>query len=156
MISMQIEFTGTVEKMRSSFVKIVNDAMKQVVRGWHRVALPKHFQSGAEKRYRYTPRTARYIKRKQRKGVTAPLVWTGRSRRQLTQVIRPTGTRMLVKGKFVTDSTMRYFWMTGSGQPNKGDELIRTIRSEEKQIAKAVEKLTLEQLNRINDKKRVK
>lgn len=46
--------------------------------------LPGHFSKGAERKYHYRNRTAKYLKRKRRlKGHDIPLVFTGRTRRDL-------------------------------------------------------------------------
>lgn len=155
MITMELNLTGTLEKKQAMLYRVVTDAMKKVVRAWHKQQLPRHFKTGAARLYGYKTRSRRYQARKNKKGLP-PLVYSGRARRQLTRAIKPTGSRAHVRGKFTTDNTVRYLWQTKPGGPNLGEEIVATTAGEQKKIIKAVGVLTAEGLDKIKDKKRVK
>jgi len=155
MIEMTCKVSGSIAVKRSKFVKILTESMKQVVRGWHENALPEHFESSAPRRYKYKARSRRYQQAKNRRGLQ-PLEYSGRSKRQLTRTIKPTGSNGLVKGKFVTNSAMRYFWMTPAGHPDKASELVAVAKRETDQIRAAIEKLTAEGVNAVDDKGTIK
>lgn len=66
------------------FQRATDQAFIEAVEYWRDHFMPLHFQSGARKRYAYTPRTAGYMKRKARsKGHQKDLVWTGSSERMI-------------------------------------------------------------------------
>ena len=154
MITMTLNMTGSLEAKATQFHKVLTESVKTVVKNWHKQVLPGHFEPGAARRYGYKPRSRNYQRYKNRRGL-GPLVFSGRSKRQLTRAIRTVGSRGNVKGKFITDSRIRYFWRTPAGHPNKGEELVAVSKREVQQIKRAIEDLTADGLDKIKDKKRV-
>ena len=151
-LSLQIE-SGPETKV-AHFNKSLNEAMKESVRRWHKSAAPEHFKRGAARKYGYKPRTRKYQNRKNRLG-KGPLVWSGRAKRQILQTIKPTGSQGVVKGKFVTDARIRYWWVTKPGQPNKGAEMVKMRPTEVRKLQKVIETITVENLDAVRDKKKV-
>jgi len=95
-----IELSGWPAMKKSEFNRAKKEAFKRVGRHWLKEFLPGHFKPGAAQRYGYKKRTAKYTKRKRAmKGHTAPLVFTGALRRQVTS---PTGQRVSATSKGVT------------------------------------------------------
>lgn len=69
---------------------------------WHQEYLPRHFKPSAAARYGYKPRSAGYLKRKERKAIEggrSPLVFSGLLRRSVTAlaVIRGFPSRFRVE-----------------------------------------------------------
>ncbi|AQT69968.1 hypothetical protein STSP2_03168 [Anaerohalosphaera lusitana] len=152
MIVMELEMRGSLEGKKMRFKSATKAALKTVVKSWHKQALPKHFKSGAKRRYDYDARHPRYARYKRRKGLP-PLVFSGRSKKQLTRTIKVVDSGGVVKGKFVTDNRVRYFWMTPPGHPKKGEELIATSKSEQRDMAAAITEMIEDDLEKVNDKK---
>lgn len=155
MIYTTLKIRGSLEAKRAAFCRVLTESVKTVVRNWHKRVLPDHFKPVARRRYNYAARSRRYQIRKNRRGL-GPLVYSGRSMRQLTRAIRPTGSRGNIKGKFVTDGAIRYFWMRPAGHPNKAAELIATSKQERDRMGRAIEDLTAKGLDAVNDKKVVR
>lgn len=64
--------------------ELSNDAWAQVAAYWHAKVLPKHFEVGAYREYRYQARTRKHEARKERKfGHRRPLVYSGALERQV-------------------------------------------------------------------------
>ena len=155
MITMTLNMTGSLEAKATKFYRVLTESVKTVVKNWHKQVLPKHFETGAARRYGYKARSQKYQRLKNRRGL-GPLVYSGRSKRQLTRAIRTVGSRGNIKGKFITDSRISYFWRTPAGHPNKGKELVAASKRETQQIKRAIKNLTADSLDKIKDKKKVR
>lgn len=107
--------------------------MKAMAKDWHRLFLPRHFQSGAKRRYGYQERKRKYAQRKQRRGLP-PLVFSGRARSHARALFRVTGSAKTVRGKFFLPHYFRMKPMR-AGQPSLGEELTRTTRHERSRLA---------------------
>lgn len=61
-------------------------ALQATAAFWHETMLPIHFTTGGAAKYNYTPRTAKYMRRKARvKRHQRPLRWSGQSEMQAKQ-----------------------------------------------------------------------
>lgn len=86
--------------MAKAFAAARPKAMNALAWHWWKNILPKHFDAGAESRYRYKPRTPKYLERKLKKfGHQRPLVFTGAMERALLRSaeIRVTSKRATIK-----------------------------------------------------------
>jgi len=98
--------------------KIVKPVLQTLVNYWHTKFLPRHFRTGAFAKYNYKPRTARYLKRKQRMAehgnyqARLPLVFTGALKSQVSRMISISGTGKKATGRM---SAPRYIYMYGKG-----------------------------------------
>jgi len=64
--------------------RIMRDALRELMVDHVEHRLPGHFVPGADRKYHYRIRTRKYLDRKRRlKGHNIPLVFTGRTRRDL-------------------------------------------------------------------------
>ncbi len=133
---------------RAAFNEAFAAAVKQAVKAWHHNIAPKHFKKGAARKYKYKKRSPKYTRKKNRKGLP-PLVFSGRSRRQLLRPLHVIGNHKLVKGKFITNARVRHFWMTPPGHPKKGKELVTVAFREEQNFRRAVEEMTVENIEAI-------
>ncbi len=120
-------------------VKAIQEASKEAlilaVRMWHDNMLPKHFRHGAAVKYNYAQRQMKYQRHKQKKGSPPALVYTGRARDTLlNSVFVVTYSKDRAVGKFVVGNQIKYFWMTPSNQPNKPQEMKKTLPQESAQI----------------------
>lgn len=116
---------------------------------WHRKFAPRHFTTRAKVRYNYKPRSRKHQMRKRKKfGHLNYLVWSGRSREQLTRLMRLTASggrrgKGKVTGRFVAP---RYFFRRPAGHPDKFDEFSRMLLSERKDQARLADKELQRQL----------
>ena len=155
MLNLSLQIENGPETTAANLNQSLTEALKTAVRSWHKVAAPLHFKTGAARKYGYKTRSRRYQKEKNRKGL-GPLTYSGRAKRQLLQHIKPTGSKGLVKGKFVTDASIKYFWMTGGKHPNKGAELVATQRQEVKKLQQLIETQTSKNIAAVKgEKKRI-
>lgn len=112
---------------------------------WHSEMLPRHFDPVARNRYHYQPRTAKYLRRKQRAfaqgkavaGADTPLVFTGLLRESLMRLgtVRGFPSRVSVRMSGPRYITMRPFQ---SNQPDKAAEVTRVTRQERSELAKVL------------------
>jgi hypothetical protein len=115
---------------------------------WLGTMLPNHFRPGASSKYRYRPRTAKYLRTKRRlatigkveDGGTQDLVFSGNLRRYLTQrkqrVTRyPTRARVELQGPPGKGGTRSYFDIRyRPGRPNLAQEVITVVRDEHQEL----------------------
>ena len=154
MLQLSLKLESGPETKAAHFNQSLTEAMKESVRRWHKSAGPEHFKRGAGRKYQYKPRTRKYQNRKNRLG-KPPLVWSGRAMRQILRTIKPIGSKGVVKGKFVTDVRIRYWWTTKPGHPNKGAEMVKTTPTEVRKLQKVIEKTTVDNLDAVREIKKV-
>ena len=154
MLQLSLQIESGPETKAANFNRSLNEAMKESVRRWHKSAAPEHFKRGAGRRYGFKPRSRTYQNRKNRLG-KGPLTWSGRAKRQILRTIKPIGSQGVIKGKFVTDARIRYWWVTKPGHPNKGAEMIKTTPTEVRKLRKVIETETVKNLDTVRDKKKV-
>lgn len=160
MFTVELKETGTIAQKAKQFPHVVLAVMAEAMLGWQKNTMPRHFAPNAFYRYGYQPRTAKYLKEKKRRSqyATNPLMFTGRSQRQLGVPLRIAFQKGKIRGSFITNNTMRYFWMTASKksgkQPNKPDELMRLGADEVRQINAFIQNEVIRRLGEINDHKK--
>lgn len=161
MLFCELHINDPMEDKIKRLPSIVTKILKKIAFDWHKDTLPKHFKRGAARRYKYKPRSVKrpvlrggkmgisYVEKKRRKGLPA-LVWSGRARDKLTSPIRfkITGSKKSVKGRFIAVDSIKYFWMTPAGQPNKAAEAVRIHKDEEKQIGKFLQEAVVKELEK--------
>ena len=135
MIYCELHITDPIGERVKRLPKAVTEAAKQAVRGWHAKVLPGHFKTGAARKYEYKRRSARYQKRKRKKGLPA-LVFSGRSQKRLCSpaFFKVTGAAGKATGRFIVSNQFRYLWMTTPNHPRLAEEITRTTTKEEKAI----------------------
>lgn len=133
-------------KMKGLFNDFVKADLQQTARDWHRNTMPRHFQLGAARRYKYTPRSPGYQRKKQKRGMLPALVWTGESEERLSRYFRVSGTKRRVTGSF---DAPRYFWMTPPNHPIKSEELVAVTLPEATEMAKKLNERVTKKLNMI-------
>ncbi len=126
--------------------EIARNSYAAVGKFWVEKYLPDHFQPYSGAKYGYQPRTKKYLQRKRalaarglvRDGGAVDLVFSGRSRQMLLRpaLIRAYPTRVTLDFDAPDYFTIR-FNPRGRGrrQPDKMDELSRTIPSQERHLA---------------------
>lgn len=188
-----IQYRGAPHQKMRGFKSAVKAANIDAVEEWHEEYLPVHFTSSAPRKYRYAKRVgegepetrvsrytipgnfrvrhsarnnAYYWRKKRQKGHTLPLVWSGRSKREMIRRIRVTGTSKSASG---TMYPPRYFYMYqkpgvyrvkgGDGkrerviyrQPiDKADEATRITREEARSLASVHRVSLTSRLNKHN------
>jgi len=135
---------------------VITGILKRILKLWAKDTLPKHFQTGAARRYGYERRSIRYQRAKQKKGLPA-LVWSGRARDKLTSLghFKTTGAKASAKGKFTNVNSIRYFYMQKAGHPNMAAETTRLSRDEEGRIKKTLQQSIVPELNKTTGRKRI-
>ena len=137
--------------MIRGLAKIFLEAMQEAGLRWHRDTLPKHFEPGASTRYQYESRTRAYRRRKQRlKGHGRPLEWSGTLKRAVTRMAQVTGSKQTVRVKMDTGAA----WYATARirkhkMPDIPGELTKVTRDEERRMARLMERVVADGLNRI-------
>jgi len=149
MIYCELTITDPIGERIKRLPKAVTEAAKQAVRGWHKNILPGHFRTGAARRYDYKRRSAKYQRRKRKKGLPA-LVFSGRAQKRLSSpaFFKVTGSAGKAKGKFIISNRFRYLWMTTPNHPRLAEEITRTTTREERAIGKFIKEEAVRQLQR--------
>ena len=147
MIYCELIITDPIGERVKRLPKAVTEAAKEAVRGWHSKVLPGHFKTGAARKYGYKTRSAKYQKRKRKRGLPA-LVFSGRAQKRLCSpaFFKVTGGAGKAKGKFVVGNRFRYLWMTTPKHPRLAEEITRTTTKEEAAIGKFIKEEAVRQL----------
>jgi len=142
---------GSPKGMAKQFRQLVKEGLVNIIRNyWFQQILPDHFKPEAKQRYKYEPRSVKYLRYKRKKRPMAgPLEFSGRSKRELTRKIRVRGTAKKASGAM---SAPRYFFMTPAGQPNKPRELLQTTKDEVLKMANMLNNRVTKRLNEIKDR----
>lgn len=138
-IKSKIVFKKSPRGMAKAFAEAREKAMADVGRHWHGQMLPKHFEESAFARYKYEPRSPRYVKRKERKyGHRRPLVFTGTLMRTVLGAaqIRATSRRVTVRmsGPRWLAGYIAFRGRAGRG-PDKRKELTMILKNEGAELA---------------------
>ena len=113
--------------------KILKDVFVDMIKFWHTRILPKHFTIAGASEYGYEPRTKKYqIRKAKAHGHQNPLVYSGRSMREVLQAVRITSTSKGGKGGIEVPT---YYWKSGMRGPNKVKELLTTSSEDENTLA---------------------
>ncbi len=147
MFELTLDIKRGPKQKAATFKKALKLAMRDGMKFWQQNILKKHFKAGANSRYKYARRSQKYIERKRKKhGVAIPLVNSGKARDWFTQPSHfyVTGTQKKMAGKFATPNSLRYFWMTPAGHPNKPKEMKSMHQSENNKIASFIKARTME------------
>ena len=152
MMKGHVVYIGGPRAMKRGLPKIVKQALSEAGGLWHRRYLPMHFHAGAGNRYKYAPRTRKYLRRKQRlKGHRRPLEFSGDLKRELTRKATLSGTSKRVR--VVMDPGRAWYatrkWTSRTTMPDMPTEITATTRREEQKIARVVEVLTARRLNEV-------
>jgi len=124
--------------------KLTKPALQKAVEFWHDKFMPTHFRPGAANKYKYRPRKTKTIIRKNRlaaKGLPEarlPLIWSGATKRQISRMIRVTGTAKTASGRM---SGPRYIHMYSKGgdRPYLAGEITAVTKKEANELAKLIE-----------------
>jgi len=151
MIRGTVVIEGSPKEMAKEFGQLVKAGLIWLVNNWHRKILPHHFKPAAKQRYKYAPRTVKYLRYKaKRRPMAGPLEFSGQSKKMLTRMIRVSGTRKRARGVM---QAPRYFWMTPKNQPNKPEEMLAVTKDEVLAMAKRLNERVTGQLNKVRDRK---
>ncbi len=163
MIRGMLVIEGGGKDLPKEFRQLVKAGLVELVTNWHRKILPHHFKKGAERKYKYLPRTIRYTRRKAKeKPMAGPLEYTGKSKRMLMRSVRVSGTSKIAKGVM---KAPRYFWMRptwkpgvavkpgGSVHPDMAAEATAVTKGEAVAMAKRLNERVSGQLNMIRKRR---
>ena len=148
-----MKIIGSPKGMVRNWKRFTRAGLIDLVLNWHKNTAKKHFKNKAFSEYNYERRSIKYQRRKDRMH-RPPLVFSGRSRRELLRSIKVTATNKRAKGAFTTSS--RYFWMTPEGHPNLGEELVRLTQDEIQAMAEKLNDTVTKKLNKVKDKRIVR
>ena len=155
----EIGLPEAIFKGRNAFGdKVVKPVLKQLVRYWHKFFLPRHFAEGAQARYHYRRRSEQYKRRKRILAgalgrAAAPLVFTGRLKREVSRTIKVKGTGKRAQGVMTGPRYMSKFY-AGGDRPNIAGELTKQTKAEMNEQAQRAERLALALIN--SDRTRVR
>ena len=142
---------------RAMMAEMKGDGMKAALSDallhWHAKFLPLHFEQPAHARYHYESRTAKWADRKLRtSGSTRDLVWTGRLMQEARAQIKISGTAVAMRGALSVPSYMYKYEMRGPRRlgPDKAAEVLRTIKSEEKEMGEVAAEVLAKRLDKLN------
>ena len=173
MIHCTITYTrlADVKVAKKHFARLANAAFIRAIRWWHRKVLPKHFQAGAERRYRYQSRSSKYavykseIARISSRQYDLPLVYTGELRRQVTSRIqlKAMKTKPKVRGRMSGPQYLRpagrparTTGRDGGRQPDMGAELTRTTNFEQANMIRMIKAHIIKGLKRLKNRRKKK
>lgn len=117
------------DPLERKFKSSVRTLMREVAKFWHAEIFPSHFTPGNESRYRFQPRTPRYIARKRKYGVAqgrfVANVFTGDTKRWMTTLAKfrvEQGTN-IARVNMPTPTYFRKPYNPKGNQPDKVDEV---------------------------------
>lgn len=150
-MSVRIISRGGPRAMAKHYPKIRAKGFAEVGDWWHGMILPGHFDTSAQQKYGYQPRTAKYAKRK---GIVKhhqlPLVWSGEAMQMLTSMARISESS---KGVDVRMTGPRHFYAFRKDyrQADKAAEVTRVSTDEIDQMNRIVDDTLTEELDRLPD-----
>jgi hypothetical protein len=151
MIRGVVVIEGSPEGMVKEFRQLVKAGLIELVEGWHHKIMPHHFSKQAQQKYNYAARTVNYLRYKAKKHPMAgPLEFSGKSKHELTRMIRVSGTHKSARGVM---NAPRYFWMTPANHPNKPEELLAVAKDEVLAMAQRLNDRVTGQLNLLKMRK---
>lgn len=145
---------GGPKGMMKHFRRFVKEELVKLVNDWHQETMPLHFEKIAFRKYRYLPRSIKYQRYKDRyRPWAGPLVYSGRSKRDLMRRIRVTASSVKATGSFVAP---RYFWIGKRRKiavdVDKAVELTKVTKKETLEMAQTLNERVTKKLNAIKDK----
>jgi hypothetical protein len=162
MLYCQLELSGILGgiDITKKLPSIVTDVLKDILRAWAKDTLPKHFQTGATRKYDYCPRDVKYLRWKQKaKGGPPPLVCTGRARDIITSEghFNVTGSKGSATGRIINVNAIRYFWMVRRKNPqlNMAAETTRLSDEEKEQIKTDLHQGVIAKLNELKGQRKI-
>jgi len=137
--------------------KLTKPVLQAAVAVWHEKMLPEHFKAHAANRYHYRSRKASTKKKKARAAARGnsearlPLVYSGRLKREVTRMVRVTGT---AKKATANMSGPRYVHMYSKGgdRPFLAGELTATTAAERDELVKFVDAEMTRRMNEDDSK----
>lgn len=179
MIRGRMVYIGSPAAMKRGMPKVMKESLSEAGGLWHRRYLPEHFRPGAASKYRYAPRTGRYVDRKARGGPRPrytrkrkknrrfkmpsifrrnvprkmdphALVYRGDLKRELTRRAALSGTSKRIR--VVMDVGGAWYGAAHFKKRNAPDmpsEVTAITRAEERRIGKIVEQFAARKLNEI-------
>ena len=124
-----ITYKGTADpKMGGKrLARILKKANRRVAFFWHLKILPEHFEEGADTKYRYRPRSEKYLKSKRKRG-KPPLVLTGITKQMATRsaLIRATKKGATVRFELPAKAKIRF----RDGRQNTMEEMKITVQDD--------------------------
>jgi hypothetical protein len=146
----KITLYGAPQHHKRDFAKVMKAALFDLVKYWHKEFLPRHFQIGAESRYReMKPRTAGYKAKKRKvKGSIRPLVYSGLTEQQTRRFIHVMGTSKSVRGNMVAPWYVRNQPTRPNG-PALAKEITATAPDEETAMNSKLRELVVNGLRSI-------
>jgi hypothetical protein len=148
MIKITISKKGTPESMAKELPRLVKAAIIAEAKRWRDEVMPRHFDTGASRRYGYMGRTDAYNRRKRKNGSPPALVWSGRAERKMLSARRePTGTAKKITLRI---PSYGFFSKTYSGWPSghtMGKEVTAMTKQELEQIYQNVQSRVTRDLN---------
>ena len=128
-----VTYTVPLEEEQVRLERGLRKGLKVAAQTWQKDYIKGHFRRGASQKYRYARRSFKYRRRKLRvKGHTAPLVWTGETRRWVTTRFAEARIRKLPKGfqgRLIIKAPAHFFKFRGVGA-DKVAELTATTQDE--------------------------
>lgn len=149
-----INYVGSPDHTAKIFRPILKEELQNVIRFWHKDMLPNHFTTTAVNRYGYQKRSKKYMIRKARKfGHQRALVFSGEMERQVTRMIRVSGSSKRARGRL---SGPRYLfaYRKDVGQPDKAADLTAVTQEEVLTMAKFLDQKMTKRLQDAPRKKR--
>lgn len=145
MVKITLSKSGIPKDQRKLFRHAATVATRRALEDWREDILPKHFEPGAARKYKYHKRSEKYQKRKNRMG-KRPLVFSGRTKQLALGDKRP------AKGEnkkiILSLKSERYVHIKKPGWPHRvRDEVVILSNKELKDMGKQIETDIANQMN---------
>jgi hypothetical protein len=151
-MSFEVELEGITVRDERRTRKYIRAALRLALFEWHDRFFRNHFNEGAFFRYAEVYKRRR-TKGRRRENKNTPNVRTGRMRRMLDQSFRVEGSITEMRGVMTGPP---YTDVTRPGQPNKAEEITFVSQSEQRILARDMERQLAELLNTDTTKQRLR
>lgn len=151
--SVTSKITGFPFINKSEYGKLSKHILQDLISWWHRRMFPGHFERSAHAKYGYQSRDRKYVMKKLKRFKQAiDLIKTGEMQRDLTTMIRISGTAKKGRG---TMTGPRYLSMIRRDptRPHLAAELLAVTKAEEMKLAKRYEEDMAYALNNLRSSK---
>jgi len=138
-------------KTRDDFgKKLTIPALQEAIKYWYDKMLGRHFRTGAAAKYGYKRRAIKTIKRKEgfaklgNPDARLPLIMSGRMKREVTRMIRVSGTGKRAHGVMTGPMQLS---IKRSNYPDLAGEIAAVTQAEAQELANLVAEIIVRKIN---------
>jgi len=150
-----LTYVGSPEATLRELRRAAKPEIAALITYWHDKYTAGHFEPEAVQKYKYKRRSKKYKKRKPPRFRDNPLMYSGNARRMILRSIKVTSTSKGGKGVMQAPDYF-YAYHKDYTQPDKADEVARTIVQEVRDMAERLDAKITARLNNVKTRETIR